>query len=121
MPFAFAAMAAKSVSAVVIAEDPMLIFNSAGIAKLAERHRIATCGFRESAQAGGFAGYGIDFIELWRRAAVFVDRILKGARPEDIPVEQATKFITTINLTAAKAIGVEVPPTLLARADETIE
>jgi putative ABC transport system substrate-binding protein len=117
----FAAMAAKSVSAVVISEDPMLIFNSGAIAKLAVKHGIATCGFRESAQAGGFAGYGIDFIDLWRRAATFVDKILRGSKPEDIPVEQATKFITTINLTTAKAIGVEVSPTLLARADETIE
>jgi putative ABC transport system substrate-binding protein len=118
---AFGAMATKSATAVVISEDPMLIFNSGAIAKLAVQHKIATCGFRESAQAGGFAGYGIDFIDLWRRAATFVDKILKGSKPEDIPVEQATKFITTINLTTAKAIGLDVQPTLLARADETIE
>jgi putative ABC transport system substrate-binding protein len=118
---AFAAMAAKQVGAFVITEDPMLIYNSDAIAKLAVKHRIASCGFPESAKAGGFAAYGIDFIDLWRRAATFVDKILKGAKPADLPVEQATKFITIVNLKAARAIGIEVPTTLLATADQVIE
>jgi putative ABC transport system substrate-binding protein len=117
----FAAMAAKQIGAFVVAEDPMLIYNSEATAKLALKYRIASCGFPESAKAGGFAAYGIDFIDLWRRAATFVDKILKGAKPADLPVEQATKFVTVVNLKAAKAIGIEVPTTLLATADEVIE
>jgi putative ABC transport system substrate-binding protein len=90
-------------------------------ASLSLKHRIASCGFPEIAQAGGFAAYGIDFVDLWRRAATFVDKFLKGAKPADLPVEQATKFVTIVNLKAAKAIGVEVPTALLLRADEVIE
>jgi putative ABC transport system substrate-binding protein len=118
---AIAAMAARQVTAFVVAEDPMLIYNSEATAQLALKYRIASCGFPESARAGGFAAYGIDFIDLWRRAATFVDKILKGAKPADLPVEQATKFITIANLKAAKAIGIEVPTPLLATADEVIE
>jgi putative ABC transport system substrate-binding protein len=118
---AFAAMAAKSVRAFVITEDPMLIYNSAASAKLALNYRLASCGFPEFAQAGGFAAYGIDFVDLWRHAATFVDKILKGEKPANLPVEQATKFVTTVNLMTAKAIGLGVPSSLLARADEVIE
>jgi putative tryptophan/tyrosine transport system substrate-binding protein len=117
----FAAMAAKPVGALVVTEDPMLIYNSEACANLALKHRIASCGFPEIAQAGGFAAYGIDFVDLWRRAATFVDKILKGAKPADLPVEQATKFVTMVNLKTAKAIGVEVPTSLLARVDAVIE
>jgi putative tryptophan/tyrosine transport system substrate-binding protein len=118
---AFAAMATKSVSAFMITEDPMLIYNSGASAKLALKYRLASCGFPEFAQAGGLAAYGIDFVDLWRHAATFVDKILKGANLADLPVEQATKFVTMVNLKTAKAIGVEVPSSLLARADEVIE
>ncbi|HXQ52332.1 MAG TPA: ABC transporter substrate-binding protein [Stellaceae bacterium] len=118
---AFAAMAAKSVGAFVIAEDPMLIYNTEASAKLALKYRLAACGFPEFAQAGGFMAYGIDFLDMWRRAATFVDKILKGAKPADLPVEQATKFVTIVNLKTAKAIGVEVTTSLLLRADQVIE
>jgi len=117
----FAAMAAKSVSALAIVEDPMLIQNSQEGAKLASKYRLASCGFTEFAQAGGFAGYRIDFPDMWRHAATFVDKILKGAKPADLPVEQATKFLTVLNLKTAKAIGIDVPTSLLLRADEVIE
>ncbi|MGZ5895583.1 MAG: ABC transporter substrate-binding protein [Xanthobacteraceae bacterium] len=117
----FAAMAAKNVGAFVVTEDPMLIYNSAASAKLALNYRIASCGFTEFAQAGGLMGFGIDFIDLWRRAATFVDKILKGARPADLPVEQATKFVTMLNLKIAKALDLNVPTSLLLRADEVIE
>jgi putative ABC transport system substrate-binding protein len=118
---AFAAMAAKPVGAFVTMEEPVLIYNAEASAKLAIRYRLAGCGFVEFAQAGGFVGYGVDFPDMWRHAATFVDKILKGAKPADLPVEQPTKFLTIVNLKTAKAIGVEVPTSLLLRADEVIE
>jgi putative tryptophan/tyrosine transport system substrate-binding protein len=75
----------------------------------------------EFAEAGGLIGYGVNFLEMYRRAAVFVDKILKGAKPADIPVEQATKFAVVTNLKTAKALGLDVPTSILLRADEVIE
>jgi len=118
---AFAAMAAKLVSAFVTMEEPVLIYNAEASAKLAIKYRLAACGFVEFAQAGGFTGYGVDFPDMWRHAAAFVAKILKGAKPADLPVEQPTKFLTVVNLKTAKALGLQIPPTLLARADEVIE
>jgi putative tryptophan/tyrosine transport system substrate-binding protein len=116
---AVAAMAADRIGGFVLTEDPMLIYNSEIIAGLAIR--LASCGFPEYVKAGGFAAYGIDFPELWRHAATFVDKILKGAKPADLPVEQATKFLTTLNVKTAKAIGIEIPASMLPRADEVVE
>jgi hypothetical protein len=78
-------------------------------------------GSRDHVEAGGLMSFGSNYPDLFRRAADFVDKILRGAKPADIPVEQPTKFDLVVNLTTAKALGLDVPPTLLARADEVIE
>ena len=118
---AFATMAKSGVDAVVVLEDAVFVSNARAIADHAIKQRLPSAGFSEYAEAGGLIGYGIDFVEMYRRAGIFVDKILKGAKPADIPVEQATKFVVVINMKTAKALGLDVPPTLLVRADEVIE
>jgi putative ABC transport system substrate-binding protein len=117
---AFAAMAGKPVGAFVTMEEPVLIYNAEASARLAIKYQLAAR-IVEFAQAGGFAGYGVDFPDMWRHAATFVGKILKGAKPADLPLEQPTKFVTIVNLKTARAIGIEVPTSLLLRADEVIE
>ena len=117
----FAAMVSQQISAAVLHEDPMLNANSKAIADILARHRLLTCGFPEFAAAGGLMAYGINLPEMDRRAAVFVDKILKGAKPADLPVERATKFTTIINLRTARAMGIDMPTSILLRADEVIE
>ena len=118
---AFVAIAKSGVDAAVILEDAVFVSNARAIAELATKQRLPSAGFDEFAEAGGLIGYGVDFLEMYRRAAVFVDKILKGAKPADIPVEQATKFVIVINMKTAKALGLTVPPSLLTRVDEVIE
>jgi putative tryptophan/tyrosine transport system substrate-binding protein len=117
----FAAMAARRVDALVVLDDSMLLAQAPAIASLALQQRVPSSGFIEFAIAGGLMAYGVNLPDMFRRAAAYVDKILKGARPSDLPVEQPTKFETVINLKTAKAIGFAVPTALLLRADEVIE
>ena len=108
--------------AVYTCSDPLLTTNRIRVNSLALGARLPTMhGFREYVQAGGLTSYGPNFPDLFRRAADFVDKILRGVKPADLPVEQPTKFDLVINLITAKALGLAIPPSLLARADEVIE
>ena len=108
--------------AIVVGIDTVTQANAELVAKLAAEHRLpAVYAGREFIDAGGLMAYGVNYPDLYRRAAAFVDKIVRGANPADLPIEQPTKFDLLVNLKAAKALGLEVPPTLLARADEVIE
>jgi putative tryptophan/tyrosine transport system substrate-binding protein len=108
--------------ALYVAADPLANSNRVRINTLALAARLPTMqGVREYVEAGGLMSYGPNIADGYRRAADYVDKILRGAKPGDIPVEQPTKFDLVLNLTTAKALGLDVPPTLLARADEVIE
>ena len=118
---AFEALKGRAEALYVCAES-LVTTNSVRINTLALAARLPTMhSIREYVEAGGLMSYGPNFPDLWRRAGDLVDKILRGAKPADIPVEQPTKFDLIINLTTAKALGLDVPPTLLARADEVIE
>ena len=109
-------------SALITVEDPLTVNHRQQIADFAAKNRLlAIYGLREFADAGGLMAYGAQISDLMWRSAGYVDKILKGSKPADLPVEQPTKFELVINLKTAKALGLEVPPTLLARADEVIE
>jgi putative ABC transport system substrate-binding protein len=118
---AVSALAKGQAGAIAVQEEAMLIAQAVRIADLAKKYRFPTVGFLEYAKAGGLLAYGVSFPDLWRRAAGFVDKILRGARPADLPVERATKFELLINLRTAKALGLTIPPSLLARADQVID
>jgi putative tryptophan/tyrosine transport system substrate-binding protein len=108
--------------ALYVAIDPLITTNRVRINTLALGARLPTVEpFREFVEAAGLMSYGANLSDLYRRAADFVDKILRGSKPGDLPIEQPTKFDLVINLTTAKALGIEVPPMLLARADEVIE
>jgi putative tryptophan/tyrosine transport system substrate-binding protein len=118
---AFEALKSRAEALYVVGES-LVTTNRFRINTLALAARLPTMhGVRESVEVGGLMSYGANFPDLWRRAGDLVDKVLRGAKPADIPVEQPTKFDLIINLTTAKALGLDVPPTLLARADEVIE
>ena len=117
-----AAHAREPNSGLLVMPDSFMNVHSADIVSLATRHRLpAVYPFHFFAEGGGLLSYGNDLFDSFRRAAGYVDRILKGEKPADLPVQAPTKYELVINLKTAKALGLEVPPTLLARADEVIE
>jgi len=116
----FAAMVASRIDAVVVQGDTMFAVNAKAVADAAIKHHLPSAGIVEFAKAGGMIGNGPDLLEGHRRVATYVDKILNGAKPGDLPIEQATKFQLVINLKTAKALGLTIPQTLLLRADEVI-
>ena len=119
---AFAAMTRERAGALLVLGDPMFCLHRTRIADLAAKQRLPTMfPQRQDAEAGGLMVYGANLSDAFRRAATFVDKILKGAKPADLPVEQPTKFELFINLKTAKALGLTIPPSLLGRADQVIE
>jgi putative tryptophan/tyrosine transport system substrate-binding protein len=119
---AFDAAVNERTDGLVVLRDPVFIINKSRLVELAAKHRLpALYGMSDFVVAGGLMSYGPNLRDMFRRAAYVVDKILAGAKPSDVPVEQATRFEFLINLKTAKALALGIPPTLLARADEVIE
>ncbi len=119
---AFSAIVQERAGGVLILSTPLFIGGERQLAELAIKRKLPTMfGPRENAEAGGLLSYGPDRADLFRRAALYVDKILKEANPADLPVQQATKFELVINLKTAKALGLTIPRSLLVRADEIIQ
>jgi putative ABC transport system substrate-binding protein len=122
LPDAFSAIVRGQVDALMVLADVMFLRNRTRIAELARKAGLPTMfAFREHVEVGGFMSYGASIAEQVQRAATYVDRILKGTKPADLPVEQPTKFELVINLKTAKVLGLTIPPSVLVRADEVIE
>lgn len=112
----------RDIDGLLTLADPLFTAHRARITQLALAAGLPTIfHWREFVQAGGLLSYGPDNAALYRRAAHFVDKILKGAKPADLPIEQPTRFTLAVNLTTARTLGLSIPPALLARADEVIE
>jgi putative ABC transport system substrate-binding protein len=117
----FAAMARERIEGIMVATDTLFRANYNEIADLAGKQKLPSTGTKEFAAAGGLIGYGVDDAAMYRHAAYFVDRILKGAKPDELPIEQATKLELVLNLKTAKALGLTIPQSVLVRADEVIQ
>jgi putative ABC transport system substrate-binding protein len=118
----FATMAQERVGGFLVIATPLTTARRGILADLALKHRLpGMFGTKEHVEAGGLMSYGADLVDLWRRAAIYIDKILKGTKPADLPVEQASKYELVINLKTAKVLGLDIPPTPLARANEVIE
>ena len=118
----FSAMAREHADALVVLGGPLVMNQRSRIADLAASHKLPAIYYeRALVMAGGLMSYGADLKNMSRRAATYVDKILKGAKPADLPVEQPTKFELVVNLKTAAALGLTIPPAILARADEIIE
>jgi putative tryptophan/tyrosine transport system substrate-binding protein len=119
---AFSTIAGERADALLVFPSPMLFAERRRIVDLAAKYRLPSMAIgREFAELGGLIAYGTSIPGLFRRSAIYVDKIIKGAKPADLPIEQPTKFDLVINIKTAKALGLEIPPSLLARADEVIE
>ena len=119
---AFASIDAAGVHGLVVTGDPFFFVQRAAIAQFAARKRLPAVYFiRDFVEAGGLLSYGSTLADSWRRGAIFVDRILKGAKPAELPVDQPTTFELVVNLQAARALGIAIPPALLLRADQVIQ
>jgi putative ABC transport system substrate-binding protein len=119
---AFAAMSRDRVDGFLVPSSPLTNSQRAPLAELAFKHRLpGIFANKANVQAGGLMSYGADFNFMYRRAAIYIDKILRGEKPENLPVEQASKYELVINLKAAKVLGFEIAPMLLSRADEVIE
>jgi putative ABC transport system substrate-binding protein len=119
---AFVTMRKERSEGLIVLGDPVIAIHRRQIAGLAAKGRLPSIfTVRESVDAGGLMSYGTNFPELWRRAAIYVDKILKGAKPADLPVEQASKFELVVNLKTAKALGIAIPQSILIRANEVIQ
>jgi ABC-type uncharacterized transport system substrate-binding protein len=118
---AFAMLVSRGAQALTFIEDPLLISNAPYIAQLATQNGLPMIGEKPAAEAGALMAYAVDRYDLWFRTAFLVDKILKGTQPADLPIDQATKFELVINLKTAKALGLEVPTSILLRATEGIE
>jgi putative ABC transport system substrate-binding protein len=118
----FTAIASRRPGALLVHADPLTYTRRGEIVATAARQHIPDVyAFREATDEGGLMSYGVNIPGLYRRAAYFVDRILKGAQPRDLPVEQPTQFELVINMKTAKALGLTIPPSVLGRADQVIE
>jgi putative ABC transport system substrate-binding protein len=118
---AFAAMAAKGAEALVVVEDAMLNVNSRRLGAAATARRLVSIGAPDVAIGGGAFAYGVNQVDMFRRAAYYIDKIVRGAKPADLPIERVTKFEMTVNMKAIKALGIALPQHLLIRADQVIE
>jgi putative tryptophan/tyrosine transport system substrate-binding protein len=122
LPTTFDAIATERSDAMIVDGDPLLVSNRRSIVEFAAAHRLPVVyGLRDFVDAGGLIAYGSSIFKIWRRAASYVDKILKGAKPADLPVEQPTAFELVLNLKTAKALGLAIPQIILARADEVLE
>jgi len=122
IPNAFATMSRDGVGGVLVLSSPLYSAQSTLLAELQLKHRLPSIfANRANVDAGGLVSYGADLNDLYRRAAAYIDKILKGTKPADLPVEQASKYVMVVNLKTAKTLNVSIPPTVLARADEVIE
>jgi ABC-type uncharacterized transport system substrate-binding protein len=115
------ALAKRQVETVTIADEGLFIANARRIADLAIQNRLPSIGFREFCENGGLLAYGVDFPHIWRQSAALVDKILKGAKPSSLPIQQATRFELIVNLRTARAFGLSIPTSIHLRANRTIE
>ena len=111
----------ERVNAVIVFEDAIFNTNAGAIADLAVKHRLPSAGSKEFGEPGGLIGYGVNIPDMYRRAAYFVDKILKGTKPGDLPIEQATRFELVVNMKTAKPLGIKFPNSILVRASKLIE